>query len=183
MSGIRRRPYSRMIPRYYPEWWCLRLRQEGTGEESVWQRKSRVLFFFCNSSVQSLSLVWLSVTPWIAATPGFPVHHQLPELTQTHAHRVSDAIQASHPLSSPPLRDSKYWCPPGLSLWPSFSSNFNLSLSYAVPSNGYKCHQHANDSQIYFFSCDGLKTCPQIFCCTSYQTWNTIPLPLNMSQP
>ena len=32
--------------------------------------------------------------------PGFPVNHQLPELTQTHVHRVSDAIQPSHPLSS-----------------------------------------------------------------------------------
>ena len=33
--------------------------------------------------------------------PGFPVHHQLPELAQTHVHRVGDAIQQSHPLSSP----------------------------------------------------------------------------------
>ena len=33
--------------------------------------------------------------------PGFPVHHQLLELAQTHVHRVSDAIQPSHPLSSP----------------------------------------------------------------------------------
>ena len=33
--------------------------------------------------------------------PGFPVHCQLPELTQTHVHHVSDAIQPSHPLSSP----------------------------------------------------------------------------------
>ena len=33
--------------------------------------------------------------------PGLPVHHQLPELTQTHVHRVGDAIQPSHPLSSP----------------------------------------------------------------------------------
>ena len=33
--------------------------------------------------------------------PGFPVCHQLPELAQTHVHRVSDAIQPSHPLSSP----------------------------------------------------------------------------------
>ena len=33
--------------------------------------------------------------------PGFPAHHQLPELTQTHVHRVSGAIQPSHPLSSP----------------------------------------------------------------------------------
>ena len=35
------------------------------------------------------------------STPGLPVHHQLPEFTQTHAHRVGDAIQPSHPLSSP----------------------------------------------------------------------------------
>ena len=33
--------------------------------------------------------------------PGFPVHHQLPELAQTHVHQVDDAIQPSHPLSSP----------------------------------------------------------------------------------
>ena len=33
--------------------------------------------------------------------PDLPVHHQLPELTQTHVHRVGDAIQPSHPLSSP----------------------------------------------------------------------------------
>ena len=39
--------------------------------------------------------------PMYCSTPGFPVHHQLPELTQTHVHRVSDAIQPSHPLSSP----------------------------------------------------------------------------------
>ena len=35
------------------------------------------------------------------STPGFPIHHQLPELAQTHVHWVSDAIQPSHPLSSP----------------------------------------------------------------------------------
>ena len=36
-----------------------------------------------------------------SSTPGFPVHHQLPELTQTHVHQVGDAIQLSHPLLSP----------------------------------------------------------------------------------
>ena len=35
------------------------------------------------------------------STPGFPVHYQLPELAQTHVYQVSDAIQVSHPLSSP----------------------------------------------------------------------------------
>ena len=53
------------------------------------------------SSVQSLSRVRLFVTPWICSTLSFPVHHQFPEFTQTHVHQVSDAIQPSHPLSSP----------------------------------------------------------------------------------
>ena len=39
--------------------------------------------------------------PMNRSTPGLPVHHQLPEFTQTHAHWVSDAIQPSHPLSPP----------------------------------------------------------------------------------
>ena len=39
--------------------------------------------------------------PMNCSTPGLPVHHQLPESTQTHVHWVSDAIQPSHPLSSP----------------------------------------------------------------------------------
>ena len=57
---------------------------------------SKVLFLKNEfSSVQLLSHVWLF------ATPGLPVHHQLPEFTQTHAHRVSDAIQPSHSLLSP----------------------------------------------------------------------------------
>ena len=39
--------------------------------------------------------------PMNCSTPGFPVHHQLPELIQTNVCRVSDAIQPSHPLLSP----------------------------------------------------------------------------------
>ena len=39
--------------------------------------------------------------PWDCSTAGFPVHYQLPELAQTHVHRVRDVIQLSHPLSSP----------------------------------------------------------------------------------
>ena len=47
------------------------------------------------------------------STPGLPVHHQFPEFTQTHVHRVSDAIQPSHPLSpaSPSLRCLRIWTP------------------------------------------------------------------------
>ena len=52
------------------------------------------------SSVQLLSHVRLC-NPMNRSTPGLPVHHKLPEFTQTHAHQVSGAIQPSHPLSSP----------------------------------------------------------------------------------
>ena len=52
------------------------------------------------SSVQSLSHVRLC-DPKDCSTTGLPVHHQLPEFTQAHVHIVSDAIQPSHPLSSP----------------------------------------------------------------------------------
>ena len=54
------------------------------------------------SSVQfSRSVVSDSLDPMNCSTPGLPVHHQLPEFTHTHVHRVGDAIQPSHPLSSP----------------------------------------------------------------------------------
>ena len=52
------------------------------------------------SSVQSLSHVQLC-NPMDCSTSDFHVHHQLPELVQTHVHQVSDAIRPSHPLSSP----------------------------------------------------------------------------------
>ena len=61
----------------------------------------KVLNPFQFSSVQSLSNVWLFATPWMAAHQGLPDQHQLPESTQTHIHPVSDAIQPSHPPSSP----------------------------------------------------------------------------------
>ena len=51
--------------------------------------------------------------PMNRSTPGLPVHHQLSEFTQTHVHRVSDAIQPSHPLSSPsPPAPSRKWLLP-----------------------------------------------------------------------
>ena len=57
------------------------------------------LLMFQFSSVTQLCLT--PCNPMNRSTPGFPVHHQLPEPTQTHVHRVGDAIQPSHPLSSP----------------------------------------------------------------------------------
>ena len=59
------------------------------------------LFYKSQSSVQLLSSCPTLCDPMDCSTPGFPVHHQLLELTQTHVHRVGDAIQPSHPLLSP----------------------------------------------------------------------------------
>ena len=57
---------------------------------------------YWSSSVQfSHSVMSDSLRPHESQHTGLPVHHQLPEFTQTHVHRVSDAIQPSHPLSSP----------------------------------------------------------------------------------
>ena len=64
----------------------------------------RILQFFFNLLIQFSSVAQSCPTlcdPMNRNTPGLPVHHQLPEFTQTHVHRGSDAIQPSHPLSSP----------------------------------------------------------------------------------
>ena len=78
--------------------------------------------------------------PMDCSTPGFPVHHQLPELIQTHVHQVSDAIQPSRPLSSPSFLPSMF---PSIRVfsnesalhirWPKYWS-FSFSIS---PSNEY----------------------------------------------
>ena len=98
--------------------------------------------FVClTHSVQFSSVTESCLTlcdPMNCSTPGLPVHHQLPEFTQTHVRRVGDAIQPSHPLSSffllPPI-------PPSIRVfsnestlcmrWPKYW-NFSFSIS---PSN------------------------------------------------
>ena len=80
------------------------------------------------TSVQSLSHVQLFVTPW--SMPGFPVHHQFLELTHTHVHWVSDAIQPSHPLSSPssPALSRRCWVFPSIRI---FSNDSTLCIRWS----------------------------------------------------
>ena len=73
--------------------------------------------------------------PMNCSTPALPVHHQLPEFTQTHGHRVGDAIQPSHPLWSPfplapnPSHHQSFYNESTLCLrWPKYWS-FSLSIS------------------------------------------------------
>ena len=94
---------------------------------------------FETRSVQfSRSVVSDSLNPMDCSMPGLPVHHQLPEPTQTHVHWVGDAIQLSHPLSSPSPPALKFSQHQGLSnelalciRWPKYWS-FSIS-----PSNAY----------------------------------------------
>ena len=59
-------------------------------------------YVFISQSVSSVTQSCPTLCyPMNRSTPGLPVHHQLPEFTQTHVHRVGDAIQPSHPLLSP----------------------------------------------------------------------------------
>ena len=68
----------------------------------AWQVYPDFFSYAYDCSVQfSHSVVCDSLRPHELSTPGLPVHHQLPDFTQTHVHRVCDAIQPSHPLSSP----------------------------------------------------------------------------------
>ena len=73
----------------------------------VWNPVSELIFLrpsACSHTVQFSRVAQSCPTvcdPMNRSTPGLPVHHQPPEFTQTHVHRVSDAIQPSHPLSSP----------------------------------------------------------------------------------
>ena len=78
--------------------------------------------------------------PMDSSTPGFPVCHQLPELAQTHVHHIGDAIQPSHPLSSPAPPAFNLSQHQGFSIesvlrirWPKYWS-FSFSIS---PSNEY----------------------------------------------
>ena len=69
-----------------------------------WQADSLLLHHLGSPQVTSVQFSHSVVSdcdPKNHRTPGLPVHHKLPEFTQTHAHRVSDAIQPSHPLLSP----------------------------------------------------------------------------------
>ena len=98
-----------------------------------------IKIFLAFFSVQFSSVTQLCSTlcnPMDCSTPDFPVHHQLPEPTQTHVHRVSDAIQSSHPLSSPSPPTFSLSQNQGLFRWVSFQSfpgsgSFQMSQFFA----------------------------------------------------
>ena len=91
------------------------------------------------SSVQfSCSVVPTLCDPMDCSTPGLPVHHQLPEFTQTHVHRVSDAIQPSHPLSSPSPPALNLFHHQGLFKWVSSSHQVAKVLEFQLQHQSFQ---------------------------------------------
>ena len=93
-----------------------------------------VCFF---SSAQSLIRVWLC-DPMDCSTPGLPVHHQLLEFTKTHVHWVGDAIQPSHPLSSPSPRALNLSQHQGLFQWVSSSYQVAKVLEFQLQHQSFQ---------------------------------------------
>ena len=90
------------------------------------------------SSVQSLSWVRIFCDPMDCSIPGFPVHHQFPEFTQTHVPWVGDAIQPSQPLSSnssPALNLSQHQ---GLFKWVSPSHKVTKALEFQLQHQSFQ---------------------------------------------
>ena len=68
---------------------------------SKWRKPKKLAIRYSQSVSSVIQLCPTLCDPMSRSTPGLPIHHQLLESTQTHVHRVGDAIQPSHPLSSP----------------------------------------------------------------------------------
>ena len=88
------------VPRYFIKHYSGYVSDDVLGEINIWigrLLKRIVLPNCCSVAKSCLTLC----NPMDYSMPGFPVFHHFPELTQTHIHRVSDAIQPSCPLSSP----------------------------------------------------------------------------------
>ena len=111
---------------------------------SVTDWKNKILSLYLLSSLQFSSVTQSCPTlcdPMNCSMPGLPVHHQLPEFTKSHALRVSDAIQPSHPLSSPsppapnPSHHQSLFHESTLHMrWPKYwSFNFSISPSKEHP--------------------------------------------------
>ena len=117
------------------------------------------------SSVTQLCLTLCN--PMDCSTPGFPVHHQLLEFTQTHVHWVGDAIQPSHPLSSPSPPAFHLSQPQGLFQWVSSSHQAAKVLEFQL--------QHQSFQLIFRtdFLQDGLVGSP----CSSRDSQESSPTP------
>ena len=124
----------------------------------------------CSSSVQFSSVAQLCPTlcdPMNRSTPGLPVHHQLPEPTQTHVHWVDDIIQPSHLLSSPSPPALNLSQHQGLFQWVSSSHQVAKVLEFQLQ------HQSFQWTLRIYLLYDGLVGSP----CSSRDSQESSPTP------
>ena len=95
-----------------------------------------VLMFLFSSVTQSYPTL---CDPMDCSTPGFPVHHQLPEFTQTNVHWVGDTIEPSHPLSSPSLPAPNPSQHQGLFQWVSSLHQVAKVLEFQLQHQSFQC--------------------------------------------
>ena len=108
---------------------------KGLGGQHLYWKKQNPLIDNTKGSFQFSSVAQLCPTlcdPMNHSMPGLPVHHQLPEFTQTHVHGVGDAIQPPHPLSSPSPRALNLSQHQGLFKWVSSSHQMAKVLHFQL---------------------------------------------------
>ena len=106
---------------------------------SIQSRKNILFYIFTNIQLSSVSQSCLTLCdPMNWSTPGLPVHHQLPESTQTQIHWVGDAIQPSHPLSSTSPAAPNPSQHQGLFKWVSSSHQVTKLLELQLQNHSYQ---------------------------------------------
>ena len=124
---------------YYQTMWKNDLKTNFSQYSEYVIQKVNLLF---KVSVQFSSVAQLCPTlcdPMNYSTPGLPVHHQLPESTQTHVHCVGDAIQPSHPLSSPSPPALNLSQHQGLFKWVSSPHQVVKVLKFQLQHQSFQC--------------------------------------------
>ena len=136
----------------------------GHGELKLLRLLFPVFLYCLIHSVQFSSVAQLCLTlcdPMNHSMPGLPVHHQLPESTQIHVHRVGDAIQPSHPLSSPSPSALNLSHHQGLFKWVSSSHQEAKVLEFQlIYSFDFKYLLYCTNSHIYM-CCPDFSSVPQ----------------------
>ena len=146
-----------ILGKSYGQWFhrCLLWTHDYSNSRWSWERKFlKALFFYQFSSISQSCL-----TPWDpmdCSMPGFPVRHQLLELTQTHVHHVGDAIQPSHPLSSPSHPAINLSQHQGLFQW--ISSSHPVAKDCWKPFKTSEVNHERESMKIFFLFDERLKT-------------------------
>ena len=107
-------------------------------KQSLWKTEHQFLKCLISVQLDTQSCPTLC-DPMDCSTPGFPVHHQLPKPTQIHVHRIGDAIQPSHPLSTPSPPAFNLSQHQGLFQWVGSSHQVAEVLEFQLQDQSFQC--------------------------------------------